>query len=652
MKVLALSRIGNPGRCGLVGLLLLVVLASASAQEAPRPGLDAPQLRIAVAPFRAIGAEASLAQQITNSLRAALVGHAQLQVVSGAEIDRAVTAAEADLLALKPGVARALGDKLGVDAVVYGRLVGDVGSLVDDPLPTSGLLAQLHVVETLTLEGQVFPSAAFPLTAGTDPTADLFAATLELLPALGRVLSVIESPEGSTIQLFPLGGRVLAPSTEYGVYEAVSYRAGGDATARSQALARQDLRPGPLKGRLRTAAASDDHAITATVVTPGLRVSAGQLVGLPPLPGSKQQGLSLPGMIVDCDSGEAVVLAAGKLAGVTPVSLTLAPSVKTTVQVLKKDCQPAGVEVTAAATDAVAVSLAVKQLAPFGSLQVTTTPVGASATLDGNPIGTTPLKLEEVAAGDHRLVLSLEGYRPLQQAVTVRRQRPTTLNLSFQKDLKRVLIASDPAGARVSVDGQEVGVSPVELQEVQAGVHELQLLLSGYSVEKQELRVTPEQELQTFRFRLRQLAGNLRVETTPPGAVVTLDGVEKGKSPLALTGLGIGQHQLNLALDGFLPVAKTVEVSDQQTTAVQEALTRAEGRIVCLSVPAGAKILLDGREVGVTPLTLEDVPVGKRLISLTLEGYLPWSARVPVIHGQATKVEVGLLRGTQAGPNK
>lgn len=637
-------------RCTTVVPVLCVLafvgwLLPAGAQDAPRPGLDTPKLRVAVADFGALGGEADAGARLAEGIRTVLAGDPGVQVIASPQVAQATASAARDILDQKPGAARALGDQLGVDVVVYGLVATDVSPVMEQPAMPPQPFAQVWVAETLTLEGQVFPSTA--LSLGEDAVRTVALATLELMPALGRVLSIIDSPEGQVIQLFPLGGRVLATNTEYGVYRPLPVRPADGADARAQALARQDLRPGAFVGTVRTAAEADDHAIIATPVQPGTAIAAGQLIGLAPR--ETAAAPRLPQVVVSAVPAGSPVLMDGKVVGVTPVAVPLAAGVPATIQVSRRDFRMAARELGPVQGEIVALSVQLEEVPPFGSLKVASIPDGAAATLDGKEVGRTPLVLEGVAAGDHQLQLTLEGYRPLEHALNIGRERTTELNLALQRDVKRVRITTIPDGARVWLDDEAVGATPLQLAEVPSGTHSVRLVLGGYAVETQQIRVKPDLAEQAFAFRLRPLAGNLRIETTPPGATVKVDGQERGKTPLALTALGVGEHRLDLGMDGFLPVSKSVEVADQQTTVVQEVMGRAEGSIVCISVPAGARISLDGQDVGATPRTLEKVPVGRRALTLSLEGYLPWSARVPVLHGQATKVEVALLRESQAG---
>jgi eukaryotic-like serine/threonine-protein kinase len=68
------------------------------------------------------------------------------------------------------------------------------------------------------------------------------------------------------------------------------------------------------------------------------------------------------------------------------------------------------------------------------------------------------------------------------------------------------------------------------------------------------------------------------------------------------------------------------------------------GSLSVVSRPAGATVTLDGRIVGVTPLTLPEVAAGSHAVRLDLAGYLMWSASTQVVAGEQKKVNASLER--------
>ncbi|MCU0629631.1 MAG: protein kinase, partial [Methanoregulaceae archaeon] len=77
-----------------------------------------------------------------------------------------------------------------------------------------------------------------------------------------------------------------------------------------------------------------------------------------------------------------------------------------------------------------------------------------------------------------------------------------TISVTFAPDLGSFKVVSDPNGASIFVDGTNVGTTPKTVDNVQAGIHQLRLILSGYSdytgsvtVEKDQLTIVPKVSL-------------------------------------------------------------------------------------------------------------------------------------------------------------
>ncbi len=60
-------------------------------------------------------------------------------------------------------------------------------------------------------------------------------------------------------------------------------------------------------------------------------------------------------------------------------------------------------------------------------------------------------------------------------------------------------------------------------------------------------------------------AGALQVTTTPAGASIFVDGLERGTSPATVSGLSVGSHTLLLKLGGYQDLSAPVTISAGQT---------------------------------------------------------------------------------------
>ncbi len=95
-----------------------------------------------------------------------------------------------------------------------------------------------------------------------------------------------------------------------------------------------------------------------------------------------------------------------------------------------------------------------------------------------------------------------------------------------------------------------------------------------------------------------------------------------------------------LVLDPSRVPTKLVQVFDDVK---KRALTGRLGRVVVESEPGPASVYLDGRPVGATPATLENVPVGSHSIVVRRNGYAPWLGNVSVSTFQVHTVQADLV---------
>jgi hypothetical protein len=108
-----------------------------------------------------------------------------------------------------------------------------------------------------------------------------------------------------------------------------------------------------------------------------------------------------------------------------------------------------------------------------------------------------------------------------------------------------VVIETQPPAASVSVDGQPRGVTPVRLS-LAAGTHVFTVALGDA---RREITRKVEAGAQIYEYLdLPQpvQAGQLSVVTNPPGARVIVDGIDRGVSPIELSGLATGSHRVTL----------------------------------------------------------------------------------------------------------
>ena len=271
----------------------------------------------------------------------------------------------------------------------------------------------------------------------------------------------------------------------------------------------------------------------------------------------------------------------------------------------------------------------------MGSLYVDSGPRGASLYLDDNYQGETPIRIDFVPIGVHTIRLSKDGYRDYVQQVFIENNKTTTIfvNLVVETTRFRLSISSNPSGASVYIDGIYRGVTPT-YNYVSYGFHTIRLVLEGFKDYETNIRVT---EDATFNFSLERAEGALVVFSTPPNAEVYIDGAYYGKTPITIQRLSVGRKTVQLKLSGYADWTDDVNITEGEISQVNATLKLA-GTLQVSSSISGAKVYLDGKELGVTPFTSSNIPEGTHNISVELFGYKPWEGIVEVYPGQTTNI--------------
>jgi hypothetical protein len=156
----------------------------------------------------------------------------------------------------------------------------------------------------------------------------------------------------------------------------------------------------------------------------------------------------------------------------------------------------------------------------------------------------------------------------------------------------RLLVRSTPAGARVFVDGREVGVTPVTMRDLGRGAHAVRIVREGYRTAERRVAITGARPAQSVTVSLLRAA-----EPTP--------------APAPSTPATVGRYTGTVFVD---------------------------------SRPTGATVYVDGRQVGTTPLQMDDVDAGSHVVRMERDGYNRWSSAIRVVAGERIRVSASLER--------
>jgi hypothetical protein len=123
------------------------------------------------------------------------------------------------------------------------------------------------------------------------------------------------------------------------------------------------------------------------------------------------------------------------------------------------------------------------------------------------------------------------------------------------------------------------------------------------------------------------------VATVAPGEIVT--------EPAAFAPATTGEKALPApAASPQSPANDARDTASAESRAVRP--TTFYGSLAIDSVPASARVYINGKPIGSTPLVLTDLPVGSRAIRLEADGHASWSSTVRVVAGERARVNATL----------
>jgi len=218
-----------------------------------------------------------------------------------------------------------------------------------------------------------------------------------------------------------------------------------------------------------------------------------------------------------------------------------------------------------------------------------------------------------------------------------------------------LVVESNPPGALVIVDGESRGGTPVILT-LKAGKHVVELHGAGAP------RVIPltvlagsqiSQYIELPKSGTAPSLGQLQVRTYPPGARVTVDGAPRGTTPVTITDLPPGDHEVLLESD-LGSVRQHVNIEGATTSSLVVPMTTPANAPlsagwVSVSAPVEVQLFEDGRLLGTSQSDRIMVAAGRHEITM-VNDTLGYSATqtVQVAPGRVAPIAIELPKRTIA----
>ncbi len=114
----------------------------------------------------------------------------------------------------------------------------------------------------------------------------------------------------------------------------------------------------------------------------------------------------------------------------------------------------------------------------LASVDIFSDPVSALVTMDGKPIGKTPMRLSDVPLGPHQIEVRKDGYVPLERSFEAEPKANYEISVTLKPIVNSLRILSSPPGAEVVVNGEPRGKTPVLLDKLGSGTYDVTVKLN------------------------------------------------------------------------------------------------------------------------------------------------------------------------------
>jgi hypothetical protein len=280
-----------------------------------------------------------------------------------------------------------------------------------------------------------------------------------------------------------------------------------------------------------------------------------------------------------------------------------------------------------------------------GGYYIRTRDARGAVTIDSDPPGArvfiadrwvaTPATVDRLPAGSQRARVMLPDYDPVEIPVEIEADSVVTLpKVVLKRSSGALTISTKQPNATFELRQGEMvawrGILPVQIPDLPTGKYTLVAALEGREKTIENVEIARNE---TTPVEVEFLSGRVTVTSQPAGAEISVDGQPCGKTPIELS-LPDGPHEL-VAKYGTWP-----EQHEKLAVDPAQPMTRrfefVPGSVKITSAPGGATVRANDRDLGMTPLLLENLEPGPVRYTLLQTGFEPMEISGEVNPGRQT----------------
>src|SRR5665648_130888 len=216
----------------------------------------------------------------------------------------------------------------------------------------------------------------------------------------------------------------------------------------------------------------------------------------------------------------------------------------------------------------------------YGRIIVHSKPNKVKVYLDDNYMGITPMNLDRISPGQHRISFAMDGYQDQITNVSVSPSRTTTVSGNLvpipEYGMGSISVYCNQDRANIYLDGEQQkgrtsAKKDVELKDIKQGYHELLITKEGYLDWVSTIVVTAHQTQMVDVYLAPEISdGSIEVYCNVSKAKIFVNGTYQAATvssqPITLEGMEEGIYEITLVNDGYKTWVEEVWIYVGETT--------------------------------------------------------------------------------------
>ena len=244
---------------------------------------------------------------------------------------------------------------------------------------------------------------------------------------------------------------------------------------------------------------------------------------------------------------------------------------------------------------------------------------------------------------EHSYRVEAPLYHTKEGKIKLDENQKSTLKIDLDPAFGYLKVNTSPVeGAEIEINGRlQEGKTPFFSQELASGIYNVQAFMPMYTSQPLEVSVR-DSDTTEITINLVSTIASVEISCQDKDVEIYIDGSYRCKGVFSAS-LGEGLHLLELKKDHHRSFRKNFTVKSSQPYKENlPALEPITGKLNLNSTPYGAKIFIDHKSYGETPIVIPEILVGKHELRLEKSGYNTLYEQINIEEGKIAKYDLVL----------